>query len=460
MIANSSNKLVLKTQEEGKDSACVFLDCSAAFDTIQHSVLLGKLQLYGVNEKSLRWMKDYLSERSQFVSIGGVPSEIKKIEEGAFQGSISGPWCFLIMINDIVVVGAGNDITVYIYADDTCLRVTLGEDMAENQEKLDELMKKVVRYMDSTKLKFNFKKTEFVITAPKRHERYSRLVLNFDGSVVKQQLHARLLGLQVSWDLQHKWYVSEMKENLLASLSKRLYILERLASKCPKKCVKNFAHGLIFSKLCFGIQYWSRPLPESLWNQLVVLVNRAARAVLKIKPLQMHVLDMYRVLNWLPPGACRAYMDLNLFWNIRHYKTPANLSQMFQSSCNSYYTEDELSSQWTRQTRSMSQQSIRRTQENDSLGIRHTSFVPRMVRTFNALDREFKSLPDIKGTDDERFLVLKQKLRNKCQWDALGFPADWPQNIEEAMLDRGDEIYGLGIESDTTSEEEDLESMT
>ena len=153
-------------------------------------------------------------------------------------------------------------------------------------------------------------------------------------------------------------------------------------------------------------------------------------------------------------------MDLNLFWNIRHYKTPANLSQMFQSSCNSYYTEEELSSQWTRQTRSMSQQSIRRTQENDSLGIRHTSFVPRMVRTFNALDREFKSLPDIKGTDDERFLVLKQKLRNKCQWDALGFPADWPQNIEEAMLDRGDGIYGLGIESDTTSEEEDLESMT
>ena len=246
-----------------------------------------------------------------------------------------------------------------------------------------------------------------------------------------------------------------MKDNLLASLRKRLYILERLAPSCPKKCVKNFAHGLIFSKLCFGIQYWSKPLTESLWNQIVVIVNRAARVVLKIKPLQMRVLDMYRVLNWLTPNACRAYMDLNLFWNIRQYKKPANLSELFQSQTSSWYSDEERMI-----TRSMSQQSIRRTQENDSLGIRSSSFVPRMVKTFNALDREFKSLPDIKGTDDERFLVLKQKLRNKCQWDALGFPSYWPENRDEALLDRADEIYGLGIASDTTSEEEDMDTTT
>ena len=62
---------ILKRQDQSKDSACVFLDCSAAFDTIQHDVLLGKLKLYGVNEKGLRWVKDYLTDRAQFVSIGG-----------------------------------------------------------------------------------------------------------------------------------------------------------------------------------------------------------------------------------------------------------------------------------------------------------------------------------------------------------------------------------------------------
>ena len=78
-----------------------------------------------------------------------------------------------------------------------------------------------------------------------------------------------------------------------------------------------------------------------------------------------------------------------------------------------------------------------------------------MVKKFNDLDLEYKSLPDIRGTDDERFLVLKQKLRNKCQWDTLGFPSNWPENKEEALLDRANEIYGLGIESDTTDDSED-----
>ena len=444
---------ILRKQEEHTDSGCVFLDCSAAFDTIQHDVLMGKLALYGVNEKSLAWIKDYLSDRAQYVSIGGVRSEIKKIEDGAFQGSIGGPWLFLIMINDICIVGTGNSISIYIYADDTCLRVDLSGDIEADQEKLDQIMKDVVRYMDAAKLKFNFKKTEFVITAPKNHEKYSQLVLNFNGQVVEQQLHARLLGLQISWDLSHKWYVSEMKDNLIASLKKRLYILERLAPKCPKKCVKNLAHGLIFSKLCFGIQYWSRPLTQELWNQIVVIVNRAARTVLKIKPLEMHVLDMYRVLNWLPPNACRDYMDLNLLWNIKHYDTPQNLAIMFQSG------EVAMNKANTARmrTRSVSQNQIIRTQENDSLGIRAGTFVPRMVKTFNGLSAEYKGMPDIQGTDEERFALLKIKLRQKCQWEILGLPCDWPENVEDALLDRGDDIYGYGQLADTTSEEEEEE---
>ena len=244
-----------------------------------------------------------------------------------------------------------------------------------------------------------------------------------------------------------------MKDNLIASLKKRLYILERLAPKCPKKCVKNLAHGLIFSKLCFGIQYWSRPLTQELWNQIVVIVNRAARTVLKIKPLEMHVLDMYRVLNWLPPNACRDYMDLNLLWNIKHYDTPQNLAIMFQSG------EVAMNKANTARmrTRSVSQNQIIRTQENDSLGIRAGTFVPRMVKTFNGLSAEYKGMPDIQGTDEERFALLKIKLRQKCQWEILGLPCDWPENVEDALLDRGDDIYGYGQLADTTSEEEEEE---
>ena len=150
---------ILKRQDQSRDSACVFLDCSAAFDTIQHDVLLGKLELYGVDMKGLRWVKDYLNNRAQFVSRGGKRSDIKKILDGAFQGSIGGPWAFLIMINDIVILCKAGSYSIFIYADDTCLRVDLTGDIQKDQETLDEIMKDVVKYMNATKLKFNFKKT-------------------------------------------------------------------------------------------------------------------------------------------------------------------------------------------------------------------------------------------------------------------------------------------------------------
>ena len=114
------------------------------------------------------------------------------------------------------------------------------------------------------------------------------------------------------------------------------------------------------------------------------------------------------------------------------------------------------------QTRSVSQGNIMRTQETDGLGARAGSFVPRMVKIFNDLDPEYKSLPMTANDapDKERFQMLKEKLRDKSQWDVLGYPCDWPEDREDALLDRADEIYGLGINSDTTSDEEDQNPMT
>ena len=448
---------IVKKQDDGVDSACIFLDCSAAFDTIQHDVLLGKLKLYGVDEEGMKWMKDYLSGRAQYVSIGGTRSDIKKILDGAFQGSIGGPWCFLVMINDITILCKAGSFTVYIYADDTCLRVDLTGDINKDQETLDKIMKDVVRYMNSTKLKFNFPKSEFVVAAPKRHDDYKQLVLNFNGNIVQQQLHARLLGLQVSWDLTHKWYVAEMKDNLISSLRKRLYVLQKLAPNCPKKCVKNLAHGLIYSKLSFGIQYWSRQLPEYLWNQIEVILNKTARVVLKIRPLQMHVKDLYRVLNWLPARSCRDFQDLSLFWSIKQYQTPRNLSLMFLG-----HNETLPADSQRRVTRSITQGSINRTQENDSVNsVRSSSYVPHMVKVFNDLDPEFKSLPDLRNkagyplSTEEKFADLKISLRQMVQWRALGTPDTWPEDRQDALLDRADEIYGLGINSSTSEEEDD-----
>ena len=79
-----------------------------------------------------------------------------------------------------------------------------------------------------------------------------------------------------------------------------------------------------------------------------------------------------------------------------------------------------------------------------------------MVKVFSGLHQEFKQLPDLRNkagyprSAEEKFQSLKHSLRNFVQWRDLGPPTDWPDR-EAAMLDRGDEIYGLGILSETSS---------
>ena len=112
-------------------------------------------------------------------------------------------------------------------------------------------------------------------------------------------------------------------------------------------------------------------------------------------------------------------------------------------------------------TRSITQQNIERSQENASRNsLRAGSFIPRMVKKFNTLDLEFKQLPAVMihgrhGTEVEKFEALKYRLRDMCLWEDLGYPHTWPANLQEAMLDRGEEIYGgLNMESSEDETEE------
>ena len=148
----------------------VFIDLKKAFDTINHKILLNKLEMYGIRGMALEWLQNYLSERLQYVNYQGVNSEKSKMLCGVPQGSILGPTLFLLYINYICNVSRVLSLT--LFADDTTVLVS-GNDVEKLKNVLCVELDKLNVWFRANKLSLNVTKTNFMIFANKS-------IVNFD----------------------------------------------------------------------------------------------------------------------------------------------------------------------------------------------------------------------------------------------------------------------------------------
>jgi len=133
----------------GKYVGTVFVDLKQAFDTVDHSILLQKLNHYGVQELDLKWFESYLSNRKQFIRIDGVDSSIQNINTGVPQGSCLGPLLFLVYINDLPY--SVKNAKVSIYADDTSLALQ-SENISQLTAALNEDLRNLHLWLKGNKL--------------------------------------------------------------------------------------------------------------------------------------------------------------------------------------------------------------------------------------------------------------------------------------------------------------------
>ena len=145
---------------QNKYTLGVFIDLSKAFDTVDHNILIDKLNLYGITNNSLKWFSSYLSNRKQFIQAGAIKTSNLDIICGVPQGSISGPLLFIIYVNDLCNVS--KIFEPIIFADDTNIFFS-HKNIKELFHTANLELNKVFKWFNANRLFLNKDKTKYTL---------------------------------------------------------------------------------------------------------------------------------------------------------------------------------------------------------------------------------------------------------------------------------------------------------
>ena len=146
--------------DRGEYTAALFIDLKKAYDTVNHEILLAKLNLYSLDGKELNWFKSYLENRRQYCKVNGKVSKTEVVNCGVPQGSCLGPLLFLVYINDLPNCLEKSNVSMY--ADDTCLYYSFDSVDAINQAINADLIA-LKGWLEGNKLSLNVAETEAMI---------------------------------------------------------------------------------------------------------------------------------------------------------------------------------------------------------------------------------------------------------------------------------------------------------
>ena len=158
---------ILEGCDSGFHTGMILIDLQKAFDTINHEILLKKLQFLNFSECSIKWFGSYLAKRTFLVNVGSSYSDPADLNCGVPQGSILGPLLFLLYINDLPQAIQNSD--VRLYADDTCISFK-HKNVKVIEEKLNQDFNSLCDWFLDNKLSIHFgeEMTKSILFSPKK----------------------------------------------------------------------------------------------------------------------------------------------------------------------------------------------------------------------------------------------------------------------------------------------------
>ena len=248
--------------------ALVLLDFKKAFDTVCHSILLNKLEHYGIRGIALKLLKSFLTNRSQFVADQNLRTNNAVNRFGVLQGSNFGPSLFLIYINDIPNALFSKP---RLFADDTCLVIqTSNSSLLENS--VNRELVNIYEWTKANKITVNPKKTSVLIIPPKATSPPPNIHLVFNGSIIPINESIKYLGITIDKKLNFEIHIKQLE----SKISRSIGIMTKLRHVLPAKALCTLYYSMIHPHLLCGITIWGTTF-KSYLKRLSSLQNRAIK---------------------------------------------------------------------------------------------------------------------------------------------------------------------------------------
>ncbi len=307
----------------------ILLDLSAAFDTINHSQLLQRLDSrFGVTGKALRWFESYLTGRSQIVRIGDSSSRPVPLSCGVPQGSVLGPLLFTCYVSPLSDVIREHGLSYHVYADDTQLYLSFRPSGNAHElalEKLEACIKDVSDWMVANRLKLNGDKTEFLLLGTARQlSKIPPLHINVGSSLIAPSDKVRNLGCIFDTHMSMKLHVNAICKSAYHFLHNIRMIRKYLTVEATKTAVQAFVISRLDcnNALLFG-------LPCYLVKRLQRVQNMAARLITNTRKYD-HITPVLLELHWLPISCRISFKMLVLVYKSVHGLAPEYLSSLLK----------------------------------------------------------------------------------------------------------------------------------
>ena len=343
---------IVECLENKETGFCILLDFAKAFDTVNHEILLDKLEYYGIRGVAYNWFKSYLSKRSQCTEIGDTQSKFDFVKHGVPQGSVLGPLLFLLYINDIVLSSKICKFT--LFADDTSLFYS-HKNKSEGSKILNTELSKIAEWLAANKLSLNVRKSKLLVFSNQRVARQDDFAnddsddiddiidvtefssegdsdIYINGEKLEEVDHAKYLGALIDNKLKWSYHINAVS----LKNSKGIGLLAKARHYVPSSTLRPLYFSFMNSYIDYNLLNYGMASDTNL-NVINLKIKKAVR-IICFKDNDDPTEPLFKELGILPLDKSIELKYAKFMWRLHNGFLPGSLSKNFRHNNRTGYS--------------------------------------------------------------------------------------------------------------------------